>query len=97
MARGSRQSSGRDYLALASVAVVGVFVLAFVAFSVIALLVQRERVAYERANRKCETSAPRGATGWNLDWSGDTETFTCTFDRNGRPTGKALRVRRSDL
>jgi hypothetical protein len=31
----------------------------FVAFSVIALLVQREHVAYNLANRKCETSAPR--------------------------------------
>jgi len=41
MARGSPRSRGRDYLALASVAPVGVFVLAFVAFSVIALLVQR--------------------------------------------------------
>jgi nitrogen fixation protein FixH len=97
MARGWRRSGGRDYLALASVAFVGVFVLAFVAFSVIALVVQREHVAYERANRKCETSAPRGATGWNLDWNGDTETFTCTFGRNGRPTGQVLRVRRSDL
>ena len=78
-------------------AVVGVLVLAFVAFSIIALLVQREHVAYERANRTCETSASRGATGWKLDWNGDTETFTCTFDRNGRPTGQVLRVRRSDL
>jgi hypothetical protein len=90
-------SGTRDYLASASVAVVGVLLLAFVAFSVIALLVQREHVAYERANRKCETSAPRGVTGWRLDWSADTETFTCIFGRNGRPTGQLLRVRRSDL
>lgn len=97
MARGSRRSGGRDYLALTSVAVVGVFVLTFVAFCVIAVLVQIEHVAYERAHRKCETNAPRGATGWHLDWNGDTETFTCTFGRNGRPIGHVLRVPRSDL
>jgi hypothetical protein len=97
MARDSRRSGGRDYLALTSVTIIGVFVLAFVAFSVIALVVQTEHVAYERANRECETNAPRGATGWHLDWNGDTETFTCSFGRNGRPTGQVLRIRRDDL
>jgi hypothetical protein len=56
---GLQRSGSRDHLALASVAVVGVLLMVFVAFSVIALLVQREHVAYNLANRKCETSAPR--------------------------------------
>jgi hypothetical protein len=97
MRRGPRRSGTRDYLELAIKAFVAVFILAFVAFSVIGLLVQREHVAFERANGKCEASAPRGVTGWTLDWNADTETFTCIFERNGRPTGQTLRVRRSDL
>lgn len=76
---------------------VSVFVLAFVALAVVMLLVQREHVAAERANRKCEVSAPLGVTGWALRWSADGETFTCAYDQNGRPTGQVLRVRRSDL
>lgn len=97
MRRRSQRSGTRDYLALASVAVVSVFLSALVAFSVIALLVQREQVAYERANRKCETSAPRGVTGWKLRWSAENEMFTCVFGRNGRSTGQMVRIRRSDL
>ena len=97
MRRGPRRSGARDYLELAIKAFVAVFILAFVAFSVSALLVQREHVAFERANRKCEAGAPSGVTGWKLDWNPDTETFTCIFGGDGRPTGQMLRFRRSDL
>jgi nitrogen fixation protein FixH len=79
------------------VAIASVIVLAFVFVAIVLLVVQREHVAAQRANQKCQASAPRDVTGWALRWSADGETFTCTYGRNGRPTGQVFRARRSDL
>lgn len=94
---GSRRGASRDYLTLFSVAVTSVLVLAFLIGAGAMLLVQREHVADERANHRCETSAPRGATGWTLGWNAETETYTCIYDRNGRRTGQTVQIRRGDL
>lgn len=89
-----RLTRGERVFALAVVTVMGVFLLGLVA---VMLVVQREHVAYEGANDRCEVGAPRGVTGWTLSWDSDTETFTCIYARNGRRTGQTLRIRRGEL
>jgi hypothetical protein len=87
--------SERDYLALVSLTISGIFLLAMLGLSVVMVLVQREHVAaeralhrdypeLERAQERCETNKPWPATGWTLDWNAATRTYTCSYDRNGR-------------
>lgn len=90
-----RLKGSRDYLALFSVTVTSVLLLAFLGLSAIMLLVGREQALDERANRRCEAGAPPGATGWMLRRNGDT--YFCIYGRDGRRIGEMLRVRRSDL
>ena len=89
-----RLTRGERVFALAVVTVMGVFI---VGLAGVMLVLQREHVAYESANDRCEGGAPRGVTGWTLRWNSDTETFTCIYARNGRPTGQTLRIRRGEL
>jgi hypothetical protein len=84
-------------LVVFSVAVTSVFLLAFLVLAFVFLLVQREHALAERANQGCSRNAPPGATGWTLDWSSSRDAYTCIYDRNGRRTGKAVRIRRSEL
>jgi hypothetical protein len=99
MRSGSRRSD-RDYLAIVSVTIVGIFLLAMLGLAVTMVVVQRSHVAAERAvqrenvalkqaHARCETNKPPLATGWTLNWNATAQTFTCTYDRNGRrlPTG----------
>ena len=85
------------YLKPVSVTITSAFLLALLFVAVAMLVTQGEHVAFERANKWCERSAPRGVTGWSLDWNPDAETFTCIYDRNGRRTGRTLMIRSSDL
>jgi hypothetical protein len=91
--RRRRRGDSRDYLVYFSVGVTSLFLVAFVLGSAAMLLVGREHVAHERANRLCEHRAPRPATGWQLDYNEETETFGCTYGRNGRPIGRRVAVR----
>jgi hypothetical protein len=84
-------------LVVFSVAVTGLFLLAFLVLAFLFLLVQREHALAERANQRCELSAPPGVTGWALEWSSGADTYTCVYDRNGRRTGKTVRIRPSEL
>jgi hypothetical protein len=92
MTRGKRGGS-RDYLVYFSVGVTSLFLVGFVLVSVAMLLVHREHVAQERANRFCEEGAPRRATGWQLDYDEEMETFTCTYEQNGRRIGRRVALR----
>jgi hypothetical protein len=85
------------YLKPVSVTVASAFLLGLLFVAVAMLVTQGEHVAFERANQRCESSAPPGVTGWTLDWNPDAETFTCIYDRNGRRTGRRLRITRGDL
>jgi hypothetical protein len=93
MRSGSRRSE-RDYLAIFSVTIVGIFLLAVLGLAVSIVVVQREHVAAERAaqgehveyarvHQRCERNKPPLATGWTLNWA-TAQTFTCIYDRNGR-------------
>jgi hypothetical protein len=95
-----RVPRGRDYLAIVSVSIVGIFLLAMLGLAVSMVIVQhwqiaaeravqREHVALKRAHERCETNKPPLATGWTLNWNATAQTFTCSYDRNGRrlPTG----------
>jgi hypothetical protein len=85
------------YLKLVSVTVASAFLLGLLFVAVAMVVTQGEHVAFERANEWCEGSAPPGVTGWRLDWNADAETFTCIYARNGRRTGRSLRIARGDL
>lgn len=99
MRSGSRRSD-RDYLAIVSVTIVGILLLAMLGLAASMVVVQhwhvaaeravqREHVGLERAHERCETNKPPLATGWTLNWNATAQTFTCIYDRNGRrlPTG----------
>jgi len=99
MRSGSRRSD-RDYLAIVSVTIVGIFLLAMLGLAASMVVVQhwhveaeravqREHVGLKRAHERCETNKPPLATGWTLNWNPTAQTFTCIYDRNGRrlPTG----------
>jgi hypothetical protein len=99
MRSGSRRSD-RDYLAIVSVTIVGIFLLSMLGLAVSMVVVQRwhvaaeravqgEHVALKQAHERCETNKPPLATGWTLNWNATAQMFTCIYDRNGRrlPTG----------
>ena len=88
-------TSERDYPAIVSLTITGIFLLAMLGLSVIMVLVQRDHVAaeralhrdypeLERAQERCERNKPPLATGWTLDWNATARTYTCIYDRMGR-------------
>jgi hypothetical protein len=94
MRNGSRRSDS-DYLAIVSVTIVGIFLLAMLGLTVSMVVMQREHVAaeraaqpehvvLERAHERCERNKPPLATGWTLNWNATAQTFTCIYERNGR-------------
>jgi hypothetical protein len=93
--RSGWRRSERDYLAIVSVTIVGIFLLAVLGLTVSMVVVQREHVAaeraaqgehveYARAHQRCERNKPPLATGWTLNRNATAQTFTCIYDRNGR-------------
>jgi hypothetical protein len=90
--RRRKRTASRDYLVYFSAGVTSLFLVGFLLISVAMLLVHREHVAGERANRLCAERAPVMATGWQLDYDEETETYTCTYDRNGRRIGRHVAV-----
>jgi hypothetical protein len=106
--RSRLQRSERDYLAVVSVTIVGVFLVAMLILSVSMVVVERwhvdaeravrpEHVAFARANQRCEQNAPPLVNGWTLGWNASTQTFTCVYDRNGRRSWGTLTIRLDDL
>ena len=92
----SGRRSQRDYLAIFSLTVTGIFVCAVLGLAVIMVFVQREHVAaeravrrehvaFKRAHQRCERNKPALATGWTLNWNATTRTFRCIYERNSRP------------